>query len=141
MGLVAPHLAFASLIAVIGLASGAVDAQAVTYGFTVSPASPNEGEVTTFQLTPAGASLDRVRWDLDGDGDFDDGTTRTVSRTYASPGSVTVQMRARETRGSQFQTVTKTIAVNGRPAADFGATPSDPVEGAQVAFTPAVTDP
>jgi PKD repeat protein len=141
MGLVAPRLAVASSLAVLLLALGAANAHAVTYDFTVSPPTPTVGEAAVFQLTPTSAAVNRVRWDLDGDGDFDDGTTRTVTRSYADPGPVTIRMRARETRDDRDQTVTKTITVNARPAADFGFTPTDPMAGQAVAFTPSVSDP
>lgn len=141
MGFVAPRLAFASLVAVAVLFIGVGTAHAVTFDFTVSPPEPNQGEQTIFRLTPTEVAVDRVRWDLDGDGDFDDGTTRTVAFTYADPGPVTVRMRARETKDDRDQTVTKTIQVNGTPAADFGFTPTAPTVGEDVAFTPSVTDP
>src|SRR5215210_5314876 len=141
MGLVAPRSAFGSLIAVIVLAFGAADAHAVTYNFSVSPSPPNQDAVTTFRLIPTSAQVNAVFWDLDGDGDFDDGTSRTVTRTYTSRGSVTVRMAARETSESQYQVVTKTITVNGRPAADFGFTPGAPMAGEAVDFTPEVNDP
>lgn len=141
MGLVAPRTAFASLFVAALLTFGAASAHAVTYDFTVSPPVPNQEELTTFELTPASADVDRVRWDLDGDGEFDDGDTRTVTHSYADPGGVTVRMRARETKDDRDQTVTKTIRVNARPVADFGFTPLSPRAGEAVAFTPSVTDP
>src|SRR3954454_7423642 len=141
MGSVPTRLGCAATIAVLVLAFGAVDAHAVTYGFTVNPATPNQGEPATFRLTPTSAEVNRVRWDLDDDGEFDDGTTRTVTRTYADPGPVTVRMRAREQKGSPFQTVTKTIRVNGRPTADFDFSPAEPVAGERVSFSSAATDP
>ena len=126
MGLVAPRLAFTPLVAVLALAFGATTAHAVNYNFAVAPSSPNQGEVTTFKLTPNSGDVDSVFWDLDGDGSYDDGTARTVTSTYASPGPVTVRMAARETSGSDYQIVIKTIVVNGTPAADFGFTPAEP---------------
>ena len=78
------------------------------------PVAPIQGEATTFELTPTSAAVYRVRWDLDGDGQFDDGDARTVTRTYAARGPVIVRMRARETKDSKDQNVTKTITVNGR---------------------------
>ncbi len=42
-------------------------------------------------------------------------------------------MRARESYNEKEQTVTKTITVNGTPAADFGFTPAEPLEGEAVA--------
>src|SRR4051812_41850965 len=142
MGLVAPRLAFGSLVAVAVLSVGVATAHAaVTYDFSVSPPTPNPGQAVTFQLTPTSAAVERVRWDLDGDGVFDDGDKRTATRTYSAPGPVTVRMQARETSHSANQTVTKTITVNGKPAADFGFTPGAPVAGDDVAFTPVVNDP
>ena len=135
-------MAFTSLLAATALAFGAASAHAVTYDFTVSPETPNQGELTTYTLTPTSADVERVRWDIDGDGEFDDGTDRTVSTSYADAGPVTVRMRARETKdGKDEQTVTKTIQVNGTPAADFGFTPVSPTVDEAVAFTPSVTDP
>ena len=69
-----------------------------------------------------------MTWDLDGDGSFDDGSGRTVTRTYVNRGSVTVRMRVRESDGDR-QTVTKTIVVNGAPAADFSFAPGAPFTG------------
>jgi PKD repeat protein len=140
MGLVAPRLMLGSVVAVLALAFGASNAVAVTFDFTVSPTLPIPGEETTFQLTPTSADVNQVRWDLDGDGAFDDGGARTAKHTYATPGPVTVSMRAREEKDSPFQVVTKTITVDGPPAADFGFTPTEPFAGQAVAFTPAVND-
>src|SRR6187401_3277646 len=141
MGLVAPRLPFTALVAVLALAFGAPAAHAVNYNFAVAPSSPNQGEVVTFKLTPVSAQVDSVFWDLDGDGAYDDGSARTVTHSYESSGPVTVHMAARETDTSSYQVVTKTITVNGRPVADFGFTPTDPMAGESVAFTPSVTDP
>jgi len=145
MGFLAPRSVYWTLFAVIALAFGATDAHAVNYNFSVSPDPPNQGQVTTFRLTPTAADFDVVGWDLDVDADqgpvYENGTSRTVTRTYASPGEVTVSMQARETEDDPFQTVTKTLTVNGRPAADFGFTPGAPVAGEPVDFTPVVNDP
>jgi len=115
-------------------------AQSDGYDFSVSPNPPNQGEEATFTLTPTSARVEQVRWDLDGDGDFDDGSTRVVMHTYASRGPVTVRMRAREEKGEPFQVVTKTIVVNGPPTADFDFAPAAPLAGQVVSFTPSVSD-
>jgi PKD repeat protein len=115
-------------------------AQSEGYDFSVSPNPPNQGEEATFTLTPTDARVERVRWDLDGDGEFEDGSTRVVRYTYSSRGPVTVQMRAREEKGDPFQVVTKTIVVNGPPAADFDFAPAAPLAGQEVSFTPSVSD-
>jgi PKD repeat protein len=115
-------------------------AQSPSYDFTVSPNPPNVDQQATFTLTPTSADVDRVQWDLDGDGEFEDGSSRTVRWTYADRGPVTVRMRVREDRGDPFQVVTKTIVVNGPPTADFGFAPASPLAGQAVSFTPSVSD-
>src|SRR5215210_3666536 len=86
----------ASIFVLVLLLPASAGAQSDGYDFSVSPNPPNQGEEATFTLTPTSARVEWVRWDLDGDGDFDDGSTRVVRHTYASRGPVTVQMRARE---------------------------------------------
>jgi PKD repeat protein len=122
------------------LPASAAAQSAAAYDFSVSPDPPAAGEEATFTLTPTTARVERVRWDLDGDGDFDDGDRRVVQHTYASRGPVTVQMRAREERGEPFQTVTKTIVVNGPPTADFSFAPGSPMAGEAVSFSSSVSD-
>ena len=129
-----------TFLGVVALALMGGQAQAVTYNFTVTPTPPNEDQVTTFRLTPSTASVRQVMWDLDGDGFYDDGFTREVTRTYANPGSVTVRMRAREDTGEPFQTVTKTVVVNGSPTASFTSSPTSPLEGQAVSFAGSGTD-
>jgi PKD repeat protein len=131
---------FVLMLLALLLAPAGAGAQSPSYDFSVNPNPPNQGQEVTFTLTPTSAQVERVRWDLDGDDDFDDGSTRVVRRTYANRGPVTVQMRAREERGDPFQVVTKTIVVNGPPAADFRFAPAAPLAGEAVSFTPSVSD-
>ena len=116
-----------------------VAASADHYDFTVTPDPPNEDVVTTFKLQPALDEGDRVRWDLDGDGDFDEGLiTPEVSRTYFNPGPVTVRMQV---AGHSGGPVARTLTVNGTPDLDFGFAPTSPLTGEQVAFTAQTSDP
>jgi PKD domain len=140
MGVMARGSAVLVVLLAMLLPAGA-HAQSGGYDFSVDPNPPTAGQEATFTLTPASADVERVRWDLDGDGEFDDGSSRVVRHTYASPGPVTVQMRAREDRRDPYQVVTKTIVVNGTPTANFSFTPAAPVTGEAVDFTPTVTDP
>ena len=74
------------------LVPASAGAQAVAYDFSVNPNPPNEDQATTFGLLPQSATgISSVTWDLDGDGSFDDGSGRTVTRTYVNRGSVTVR--------------------------------------------------
>jgi PKD repeat protein len=127
------------VVLLILLMPAGASAQSVGFDFSVNPNPPNEGEQATFTLTPTSAEVERVRWDLDGDGGFEDGSTRVVKRTYANRGPVTVSMRARA-EGEAWQVVTKTIVVNGPPAADFSYSPAAPLTSQQVSFTASVTD-
>ena len=128
------------VFALLLLAPASASAQSGGYDFSVNPNPPNEDQQATFTLTPTSAQVDRVRWDLDGDGDFDDGSSRVVRRTYANRGPVTVRMRARADNEDPYQVVTKTIVVNGPPAADFAFAPAAPLAGQAVSFTPSVSD-
>lgn len=116
-------------------------AQSGGYDFSVSPNPPTAGQEATFTLTPTTAEVDRVRWDLDGDGEFDDGSSRVVRHTYENRGPVTVRMRARADDHEPYQVVTKTIVVNGTPTANFSFAPSAPETGEAVRFTSSVSDP
>ncbi|MFI6502284.1 LamG-like jellyroll fold domain-containing protein [Nonomuraea typhae] len=53
-------------------------------------------------------------WDLDGDGELDDSTSATPSRTYTQPGSYVVRLRVSDGRGGQGD-ATVTINVSNTP--------------------------
>ena len=80
MGMMARGRA-ALVVLLVLVAPAAASAQSPAYDFTVSPNPPNVGQEATFTLTPTSARVERVRWDLNGDGEFDDGSTRVVRRT------------------------------------------------------------
>ena len=66
--------------------------------FSVSPPAATVGQTVTFTYTgdpdPDG-TLVRWEWDLDGDGTFETtSSTPSTARTYTSPGTITVRMRA-----------------------------------------------
>ena len=59
-------------------------------------------------------------WDLDGDGDFEDSTSATPSRTYTTPGPVTVRLRVTDNGGlTDIDTVA--ISVGTPPTATIGS--------------------
>ncbi len=66
------------------------------------PYGGGEGEAIAFD---GGASLDRdggplaFAWDLDGDGEFDDGSAATASRTFDDEGSFTIRLRVTDDEG------------------------------------------
>jgi plastocyanin len=74
------------------------DQHPANVSFSVSPAAATVGQPVTFTYTgdpdPDG-TLVRWEWDLDGDGSFETASsTPSTTRTYASPGTITVRMRA-----------------------------------------------
>ncbi|NRQ31395.1 PKD domain-containing protein [Nonomuraea sp. NN258] len=69
-------------------------------------------------------------WDLDGDGELDDSTAATPSRTYTQPGSYVVRLRVSDGRGGQGD-ATVTINVNNTP-------PSATIDSPTTALTWAV---
>ena len=60
----------------------------------------------------AGTTL-TYAWDLDGDGEFDDSTSSTPSRTYTSPGVVTVRLRVSD--GELTDTTTLSVTAGTPP--------------------------
>jgi PKD repeat protein len=71
-------------------------------------------------------------WDADDDGDFDDGTGVTLKRTFATPGTYTVRVRATDGDGSAVVARTFT-AGSGAPVASF--TSSGSLVGAPISLT------
>ena len=59
----------------------------LTVNFSAAGSTDGDGDALTYA------------WDLDGDGQFDDATGVTASRTYGTPGSVTVRVRVSDGRG------------------------------------------
>jgi plastocyanin len=82
--------------------------------FGVSP-SPRAGQPVTFTYTgdvdPDG-TLTSWQWDLDGDGSFETTTpTGAASNTYASPGTVTVRMRAIDDSNEASATAEQAVTI------------------------------
>jgi hypothetical protein len=82
--------------------------------FAVSPA-PRAGQPVTFTYTgdldPDG-TLTSWQWDLDGDGSFETTTpVGAVTRTYASPATVTVRMRAVDDSGEPSATAEQAVTI------------------------------
>jgi hypothetical protein len=77
-----------------------------------TPGSPETRETVTFVSTskdPDGP-IESQKWDLDGDGAFDDGDEVTASRRFSRPGTYTVGLLVTDRDGAQG-TITKTILV------------------------------
>ena len=63
--------------------------------FSVAPVTPLVGQVVTFEsfsYDPAGDPI-TVAWDIDNDGDFDDGTGQTATTTFGTAGPRTARLQ------------------------------------------------
>lgn len=80
--------------------------------FTVSPAAAAAGQQVTFASTSSDLEGKPIStaWDLNGDGRFGDAVTPTAARTFAAPGSYTVGLRVRDSKGLT-STAIKTVTV------------------------------
>src|SRR6185436_3862467 len=81
--------------------------------FTVSPSSPGLGDTVTVNGSgssdPNGDPI-AYAWDLDDDGQFDDGTTSSRTTSFGTPGNHTIRLRVADGRGGTA-TASKTISV------------------------------
>jgi PKD repeat protein len=69
--------------------------------FTVAPAAPSVNQPVLFTSTssdPDGTITDQV-WDLNGDGNYDNGGGATAMRTFADPGEYVVALRVTDSSG------------------------------------------
>ncbi|MGH8571427.1 MAG: PKD domain-containing protein, partial [Gammaproteobacteria bacterium] len=105
-----------------------------TASFTVSDTTPNAGQTVNFNGSASsdfeGPIADTNHdWDLDGNGSFET-TGKTPSRSYSTPGPVTVTLQVTDSNGAS-DTATQTITVNNvAPTARFTISPSDQAGGA-----------
>jgi PKD repeat protein len=111
--------------------------------FTQSVPSPQTSQTVTFDSTCSTDKDGRVTgraWDLDGDGQFDDGTDVTATHAWTVPGRYTVRLAVIDNSGD-YATTTKSVTVANRgPVAGFSFSPAEPVAGQTVTLTSTATD-
>jgi PKD repeat protein len=100
--------------------------------FSMNPTSVVPGGTVQFdgRLSSdgdGGTAVDYA-WDLDGDGQFDDGTAAQVQHSYAVRGSYGVRLRVTDADGLT-DVHERDLAVTLPPAAALTATPTDPLSG------------
>ncbi len=79
------------------------DPSAAKASFTFTPLSPVAGQAATFTSTStpsAGQSITSQTWDLDSDGQYDDGSGKTVTRKFDDPGVYRVALRVVQANGN-----------------------------------------
>jgi len=131
-------VAVAALAVLVALPSGAAAAPPVA-SFSVTPAAPLSGDVVTFTSAATG-DVASLAWDLDADGQFNDGAGLTAQRAYATPGRYLVSLRVAGPGGSATQS--QWVQVGNRPPmASFTYTPATPLAQDTVMFAAAARDP
>jgi PKD repeat protein len=94
--------------------------KAPVVSLSASPATPAVGANVTFTATASDpdGTIAAIDWDLDGDGQFDDGTGAIVTRSFSTSGSRIVSVRATDNVGVAtiaFRTIEVTGSAQGQP--------------------------
>jgi plastocyanin len=111
-------------------------------GFVVDPGVPIVGQPITFLSTAVDAdgTIAAERWDLNGDGRFNDASGATVTWAFAQPGAHIVRMRVQDNAGA-ISTYATTVLVDAPPSAAFTTAPAIVVAGDTVTFASTSRDP
>ena len=115
-----------------------------TASFSVSDTTPVRGQSVTFDASgssdPEGTTL-TYAWDLDNDGDYDDGTNVKASRSFAATGTATVRLQVKDAHNGTH-TAQHTLTVQNEPPT-ASITPGDrsPLIQSPVTFTAVAGDP
>lgn len=111
--------------------------------FTVSPAAATINQAVTFTDTstdPDGDARTRA-WDLDGDGRYDDGDGRTVSRAFPTPGAKSVRLKVTDRFGAESVSTQTVNVANVAPTVALNVTPTSVQTGEPVSFSAVASDP
>jgi PKD repeat protein len=101
----------------------------VAVGFDAQPSTDPDGDRLTYA------------WDLDDDGQFDDGSLATASEVFTTAGSHVVRLKVSDGRGqTDTQAEVVTVLDEHPPVASFGFTPGLPGIGEPVLFNSTSTD-
>jgi PKD repeat protein len=110
-----------------------------TASFTISPNPTGPNKVVTFDGSASSdpdGTIAKYEWDLDGNGSYETstGTTRTVTKSYATQGSVAVGLRVTDSGGATATTSKALTVANQAPVPSFTATPSPAATRQTVTF-------
>jgi PKD repeat protein len=106
------------------------DPSAAKASFSFTPATPVADQTVTFTSTStpsAGQTISSQNWDLDSDGQYDDGSGRTASRKFDGPGVYRVALRVVQANGNPA-IAEGTVRVGAIAAAPPGAPPTLPTQ-------------
>jgi YD repeat-containing protein len=111
--------------------------------FTISPTKANPGQTVTYNASGSSdtdGSIAKYEWDLDGNGSYETstGTTPTVTKAYATPGTYQIGLRVTDNEGSTA-TATSPLTVQQPPTASFTLSPNPSQQGQTVTFNGAAS--
>ena len=111
--------------------------------FDFLPARPRSGETVTFTSTASDpdGTIAAQAWDLDGDGEYDDGNGPSAQRSFADQGEYTVGLEVIDSDGLRSTTTRQVVVDPAPPTASFTFTPAAPRAGDSVTFTSTSSDP
>jgi len=125
----------------VGSVTVVPDQHPASVSFSVSP-SPRAGQPVTFTYTGSAdpdGSLTSWQWDLDGDGSFETTTPAgTATNTYATPGTVTVRMRAVDDSGEASTTAAQAVTIAAAGSSGSGS-PGSGTSGSRDTTAPRAT--
>ncbi len=114
--------------------------------FAFAPEAPRAWDEITFtsSSTDPEDALASLAWDLDGDGEFEDGQGGVVTHTFTEPGTHRVALRATDAAGATDVAVREVDVApappNALPVAEFGVSPASPRRHQAVALRSTSTD-
>jgi PKD repeat protein len=114
-----------------------------TANFTISASNPLTNTVVTFTSTSSDpdGSIAGIGWDLDGDGNFDDGSKTPITKSFPTPGPQIVRLRVTDNDGASTVSEKTVNVANRAPTASVEMLPQSPTSLEQVTFTAVATDP
>jgi PKD repeat protein len=123
----------------------AADAAPADFSWSPNPPVVNEQAIFT---AVADASITAYRWDLDGDGRYDDASGREVKRTFLNVRVYEVGLITVDRQGKENERRKEVIVVsvtpppqNEPPAASFVFFPAGPIAGEPITFVSTSSDP
>jgi PKD repeat protein len=111
--------------------------------FTHAPEFPQTGESVIFRSTSTDPddSIKSHAWDLDNDGQFDDGTQATAQRSFKAAGTYTVRLEVTDSHGVSGTASRSVVVGNRPPSASFAYVPASPSPGQAITFFSTSSDP
>ena len=111
----------------------------VTIGQNPALARPNRAVSLAANVTDDGTAAS-FAWDLDDDGDFDDGSTATVTRTWSAERTYRVRVRVTDDGGNEVRQERAVEVAERAPTITLRTTKADPVAREKFTLTADVTD-